>query len=107
MHEKAGYGELAECFPNYEEQIAKELQWLKDAGATIKVVEVPEGLRQFDMSLSYEYLEKTPFDVIITDNMSMWTILDTLRRSKDIISNFQRKEMEKVNTKGLLKKLEI
>ena len=24
MHEKAGYGELAECFPNYEEQIAKD-----------------------------------------------------------------------------------
>ena len=107
MYEKVDYGELAECSPNYEEQIAKELQWLKDAGATIKVVEVPEELRQFNMSLSYEYLEKTPFDVIITDNMPMCTILDTLRRSKDIISNFHRKEMEKVNTNELLKKLEI
>lgn len=97
----------AECTPNYEEQIAKELQWLKDAGATIKVVEVPEELRLFSLQLSYEQVKQHPYEVIIADSMPMWTVLDTLMTSKDVISRIQRKEMETVNTKELLKKLDI
>lgn len=99
--------DTSNCVPNYEEQITKIITQLKELGATLIRVDVPEDLSKFKVDVPWDLMKKDPYTIYLIDNMNPYNMYEHLRSYKGMIDELIRKEIQQQTSKNLLKKLEI